>query len=177
MISLVIFYNFWFWWTVCAVILLLINFIGSDSDRIKEIKHKKIYTIKGTKSRFVNQVIEWCMNNMDYPTGHKYYPEVKICYYTTKNRRFGDYTSNSRLIRIFINNHCSVAELINTVIHEYTHYLQMPTQQDQDAYNKFLKQKGYFDNPYEIEARLTADKYTAICLKEMIRIGAISRNP
>ena len=52
----------------------------------------------------------------------------------------------------------------------------MPTQQDQDAYNKFLKQKGYFDNPYEIEARLTADKYTAICLKEMIRIGAISRN-
>ena len=60
---------------------------------------------------------------MAYPTGHKYYPQVKICYYKTKRNRFGDYSSNTRLIRIFINNHTSVEELVDTIIHEYTNTL------------------------------------------------------
>ena len=52
----------------------------------------------------------------------------------------------------------------------------MPTQKDQMEYDIYLKQKGYFDNPFEINARETADKYTSICLKEMKRIGLISRS-
>ena len=141
-----------------------------------EIKpKKKYYNIKVTKAKFVNEVLNWCMNNMDYPTGHKYYPHVKICYYKTKRNRFGDYTSNARLIRIFINNHSSVEDLIDTIIHEYTHYLQMPTQEAQKEYNRYLKQKGYYKNPFEINARETADKYTSICMKEMKQKGFVSR--
>ena len=170
------FNSFWFWWSVYMSVILIIYIIGLCFESSKGIKPKKNdYTIKVTKSKFINEVVKWCRNNMDYPTGHKYYPQVKVCYYKTKRNRYGDYTSNSRLIRIFINNHTSVEELINTIIHEYTHYLQMPTQQDQKEYNRYLKQKGYFDNPFEINARETADKYTSICLKNMIRIGFISK--
>ena len=167
--------SFWFWWTVYISVILILNIIELCFEINNEIKPmKKYYNIKVTKAKFVNEVLNWCMNNMDYPIGHKYYPQVKICYYKTKRSRFGDYTSNIRLIRIFINNHTSVEELINTVIHEYTHYLDMPSQQDQKEYNRYLKQKGYYDNPFEINARETADKYTSICLKAMKRKGLIS---
>ena len=169
------FNSFWFWWAVYMSVILILYIIELCFESNNEIKSKKkYYNINGTKARFVNEVLKWCMNNMDYPTGHKYYPQVKICYYKTKRNRFGDYTSNDRLIRIFINNHYSVEELINTVIHEYTHYLDMPFQKDQNEYNRYLKQIGYYDNPFEINARETADKYTLICLKDMKRKGLIS---
>ena len=169
--------NFWLCWSVYMLVISIIYMIVLYFEKSNTIKsNKNDYNIKVTKSKFVNEVVKWCINNMDYPTGHKYYPQVKICYYKTKRSRYGDYTSNIRLIRIFINNHSSVVELINTIIHEYTHYLQMPTQKDQMEYDIYLKQKGYFDNPFEINARETADKYTSICLKEMKRIGLISRS-
>lgn len=169
------FSGFWFWWSLYMSVLLILYIIGSyfEKSNVKKIK-KKDYNINVTKSKFVNEVLKWCMKNMDYPTGHKYYPQVKICYYKTKRNRFGDYASNTRLIRIFINNHSSVEELIDTIIHEYTHYLDMPFQKDQKEYNRYLKQKGYYNNPFEINARETADKYTLICLKDMKRKGIIS---
>ena len=167
--------SFWFWLTVYMSVILILYIIELCFESNYEIKHNSIiYNIKVTKARFVNEVLKWCMKNMAHPTGHKYYPQVKICYYKTKRSRFGDYTSNIRLIRIFINNHTSVEELVDTIIHEYTHYLQMPTQQDQKEYNRYLKQKGYYKNPFEINARETADKYTTICMKEMKRKGLIS---
>lgn len=169
------FSGFWFWWSLYMSVLLILYIIGSyfKKSNVPKIK-KKGYNINVTKSKFVNEVLRWCMKNMDYPTGHKYYPQVKICYYKTKRNRFGDYASNTRLIRIFINNHSSVEELIDTIIHEYTHYLDMPFQKDQKEYNRYLKQKGYYDNPFEINARETANKYTSICFKEMKRKGLIS---
>ena len=91
------------------LILYIIELCFECNNEIKP--KKKYYNIKVTKAKFVNEVLNWCMNNMDYPTGHKYYPHVKICYYKTKRNRFGDYTSKARLIRIFINNHSSVEDL------------------------------------------------------------------
>jgi hypothetical protein len=51
----------------------------------------------------------------------------------------------------------------------------MPSQQDQKQYNMYLKQKGYYKNPFEINARESADKYTSICLKDMKRMDLITR--
>jgi hypothetical protein len=51
----------------------------------------------------------------------------------------------------------------------------MPTQHNQKEYSRYLKQIGYFENPYEINARESADKYTPMCLKEMKRLGFITR--
>ena len=170
------FSSFWFWWSLYMSVILILYIIELCFESNNEIKpKKKYYNINGTKASFVNEVLKWCMKNMAYPTGHKYYPQMKICYYKTKRNRFGDYSSNTRLIRIFINNHNSVEELVDTIIHEYTHYLQMPSQQDQKQYNMYLKQKGYYKNPFEINARESADKYTSICLKDMKRMGLITR--
>ena len=116
------FNSFWFWWSVYMSVILILYIIELCFECNNEIKpKKKYYNIKVSKAKFVNEVLNWCMKNMAYPTGHKYYPQVKICYYKTKRNRFGDYTSNARLIRIFINNHSSVEDLIDTIIHEYTH--------------------------------------------------------
>jgi hypothetical protein len=50
----------------------------------------------------------------------------------------------------------------------------MPAQQNQKEYNKYLKQIGYFYNPYEINARVTADRYTPLCFEDMQRLGFVS---
>jgi len=170
------FNHFIIWLPASIVVIYVVYIMGSYficGNELISINYD--YYITVTKSKFVNEVVKWCFNNMEYPSGHKYYPQVKICYYKTKRNRFGDYSSNIRLIRIFINNHFSVEELINTIIHEYTHYLDMPTQHNQKEYSRYLKQIGYFENPYEINARESADKYTPMCLKEMKRLGFITR--
>lgn len=169
------FNNFCLWGPAYIVVIYIIYIVGSYFLCTNEESFNNCDSyITVSKSKFVNEVVKWCINNMQYPSGHKFYPQVKICYYKTKRNRFGDYNSNIRLIRIFINNHCTVEEIINTIIHEYTHYLDMPAHQNQKEYNRYLKQIGYFDNPYEINARVTADRYTPLCFEDMQRLGFVT---
>jgi Zn-dependent peptidase ImmA (M78 family) len=110
---------------------------------------------------------------MDFPKHHKYYPTVEVKYYINK-KKSGDYSSKSRLIRIYVNNHQTIEELVDTCIHEYTHYLQLAKETQQLEYTKYNKTKGYFNNPYEIDARKKAKFYTPKCIKDFKKLGYIS---
>ena len=75
-------------------------------------------------------MIDWCKQNMEHPKYHKYYTIVEVLYYKNQKRN-GAYLPSNLTIKIFVNNHQNLEELIETIIHEYTHYLQMPRKVDQ----------------------------------------------
>ena len=51
-------------------------------------------------------------------------------------------------------------DVVSTVIHEYTHYLQSRT-----LYKKYQDKYYYSRNPYEREAKRNEEKYTKECMK------------
>lgn len=172
---------FWKWWGIYMISIGILYIIGLiiDADKkpitpVKKYNFKKNYVLNISKAKFVYTVIDWCKKNMEYPKHHKYYPTVEVKYYINK-KVLGDYSSTSRIIRIFINNHTSIEELVNTIIHEYQHYLQMPREKHQVEYTKYNKTKGYFNNPYEIDAREKAEFYTPKCIKDLHKLGHISK--
>ena len=169
---------FWLWWGLYMIslgiiyVICLINEDVENSPSNKKKYHLKSYELNVTKARFINLIIDWCKKNMEFPKHHKYYPTVEIKYY--KNKKLGDYLLQSRKITIYVNNHLTIEELVDTCIHEYTHYLQMPKVSQQLEYTKYNKTKGYFNNPYEIDAREKAKFYTPKCIKDFKKLGYIS---
>jgi hypothetical protein len=62
--------------------------------------------------------------------------------------------SKNKLI-IFHNNNDNIRELVQTTIHEYTHYLQPISK----YYKFFDKLYGYYNNPFEVAAFGNEKKY------------------
>ena len=147
-------------------IFYIIGLISAYNNGPYPFRKLKNYTLLVPKAKFINRVKEWCKQNMEHPKYHKYYPIVEVKYYKTK-KVSGDYCSSNQIIRIFVNNHQTIDELIDTCIHEYVHYIQMPFQTNQVEYNKFNKTRGNHKNPYEIEARERAAFYTPKCIKDL----------
>ena len=63
---------------------------------------------------------------------------------------------------IYIENCKTLDDVVSTIIHEYTHYLQSRTK-----YEKYEKEYYYSTNPYERQAKRNEIKYTKICLQDI----------
>ncbi len=59
----------------------------------------------------------------------------------------------------------NIYDVVSTVIHEYTHYLQSRTQ-----YRLYQDNYYYSTNPYEREARRNEEKFTKMCIKEIKKL-------
>lgn len=171
-----------FWKWSCIIIIsigisyvynLIIENANKPVTQTKKTNFKK-HQLNVAKSMFIRIVINWCKENIEHSKHHKYYPTIEIKYYKTK-KLMGDYSPANRLIRIFINNHETIEDLVNTLIHEYIHYLQMPRLQEQLEYAKFNQTKGYQNNPYEIDAEEKACIYTPKCINYLIKLNYISK--
>ncbi|RAR73808.1 hypothetical protein [Flavobacterium aciduliphilum] len=176
-LSISIFWNYWLLYMISLGLLYVIGLVIEDNKKnyqsVKNYRTKKNQKLNVNKSKFVNLVIDWCKQNLEHPRYHKYYPIVEVKYYKTK-KVSGDYSSSKKIIRIFVNNHQTISELVDTCIHEYIHYLQMPFQSNQVEYDKLNKTNAYYNNPYEVEAREKAAFHTPQCIKELKRLGYIS---
>lgn len=53
----------------------------------------------------------------------------------------------------------TIYDIVSTVIHEYTHYLQ-----SRNLYKVYQDNYYYSTNPYEREAKRNENKYTKICI-------------
>lgn len=109
----------------------------------------------------VDTVFNWCCVYLGTPL--KTYPKIKIIEDKRYKNIFGEYENKE--ITIFINSCHSRKDIINTIIHEYTHFLQMPRKNDIDKYHKLLNYYNYNSHPYEIEADEYADIYRDSCIK------------
>jgi hypothetical protein len=113
--------------------------------------------------------IKWCIENMSSKKGNNF-PRLEISYYKHK-KNAGVYYSHNKMIRIHVNTHNNVLELTDTIIHEYQHHLDMPTQKQQKEYNELTAKNGYWNNPYEIKARESGLKLRDACAKELFIKG------
>ena len=125
----------------------------------------KVRDLKIPKRRFVIIVLQWCSEHLE-TTKHRY--DLKIHYYP--NKKFGGkFQSFNKQIIIYIHPYLRLEDLVDIVIHEYVHHLQFSTVSTEQEYNKKLVEVGYWDNPYEVEARKLAQQHKKKCLDWILR--------
>ena len=78
---------------------------------------------------------------------------------------FGNYCFYRNEIIIYLPNNQTIYDVVSTVIHEYTHYLQV-----RRKYREFEKTRYYSQNPMERQAKRNEDRFTKICLKEIKKL-------
>ena len=123
------------------------------------------------KKQIVEATYEWCVNKFGSPLKSGIVPDLEV----SKNYRFKEFQGeySERLITIYAHNCKSVSGLIRVVIHEYTHFLQMPKMNDMSKYEKLCKKFSYETHPMEIEAYESELKHFRNCLKYLQRRNVI----
>jgi hypothetical protein len=154
---------------VYILILLPWNQEGKKEVISTIFKWRREYQLNTSKAAYIREVLKWCVENMNTKKGNNF-PHLEISYYKHK-KNAGLYDSYIKMIRINVNNHNNVLELTDTIIHEYQHHLDMPTQKQQKEYNELTVKNGYWNNPYEIKARESGLKLRDACAKELFKKG------
>ena len=144
---------------ILSIIVFLIGLIGSYFD--SEEQATPISNLSISKTAFINFVLDWCHKHI--PNTVKNKPEIVVKYYPTKNT-LGVYKPSNNLIVIYVNTHQTLEHLVNTIIHEYIHAGQR-NRSFTKMYDHYTQELGYWNNPYEIEARQEAAKYQKECIR------------
>ena len=94
--------------------------------------------------------------------GNKPVPKFKI-----NNRLNGCYGQYDYEYVITINpSNCGTINMfVRTIIHEYTHHIQKGLKRN---YTSSVKRDGYYDSPFEVEARENEKKYKSVIWKEFL---------
>ena len=117
------------------------------------------YNIKKA-TKIANLAYRWCENRFGHPL-KTVIGDFKVSQDKRVKHMLGEYMD--RNIKIYIYNCSSYSEVIRTVIHEYTHYLQMPKLNDNGKYYRLDEKYGYINNPMEVEAREAEDMFIKTC--------------
>jgi len=97
---------------------------------------------------------------------HKYKKVPTISVINNPDRKYyGMFVCGTNKIVINRAHAFSVKLLVQTILHEYTHYLQ-----NMNEYKLVLKKVGYNKHPYEVEARNNEKHYTEVFkqLKQLV---------
>lgn len=122
---------------------------------------RKIYDIE-TKTKHVYLSLEWCKSYFGVSSTKRRKLKFKISPRLRKNgsyKIYGIYCFYRNEMIIYVNNCDTIYDVVSTVIHEYTHYLQSRTR-----YKKYENSYYYSHNPYERQAKRNEDKYTKKCI-------------
>lgn len=145
---------------VIYALISLFEFLGNSSS-------EKNYVKKTNSAALIRQVIYWCKDEMGLPPNVKSIPEVKISYY--KHQKYaGLYHTQKQCIIIYPKSNDSLLKLVDSVIHEYVHFLEMRSPKDAIAYSKFQETHGYINNPYEVSARKIAAEKRDLCMQYLL---------
>lgn len=111
----------------------------------------------------VDKIYEWCKKRYGRSKHNGRYPDVvfrKGDYYD--GEEWGYYDEVDKCIYINRDKHETLQDLIDTMIHEYTHYLQ-----NMHHYQIIALYLEHDEHPMEIQANAIADKDGIECLKYM----------
>jgi hypothetical protein len=112
------------------------------------------------------KMLEWCLKTYGKSKFNREFPYLefrKSDYYTEGCMAY--YDEIDSIIFIDKNQHQTLYELANSIIHEYTHY-----KQNMRHYQILALYLSDDKNPMEIEAHRVAKKDTKKCLKEVFNI-------
>ena len=104
---------------------------------------------------------QWCYENMG--VNNRKQKDLTYSYGKDVDGFYGFYCPIENHIHVSVGECTTVGRLTSTFIHEYTHYLQ-PIR---SKYVSALKEHGYWDNPFEVEARMVEKKLNRYLLSEM----------
>jgi hypothetical protein len=143
-----------------SCLLVLLGLIGW----IFEKKTTPISQLAISKSSFIKLVLDWCHANIDHKANRK--PSIVVKYHLSK-KALGIYHAANNEIVIYVNNHQTIEQLTNTIIHEYIHARQR-NRLFTKMYDQYTRDLGYWENPYEKEARGEADRYQGKCTRHLL---------
>lgn len=120
------------------------------------------------KKQYAIEAVKWCRDNLgiNKRKKNKLKVSVRVNFKKTDERDFnGSYYSQENRIIIYDLNCHTLEDVVSTVIHEYTHYLQSVKK-----YWEYFKTHYYSTHPYERQARRNEEKYTELCLKSIKKL-------
>jgi Zn-dependent peptidase ImmA (M78 family) len=129
----------------------------------------KLYRIPKSKEKrklLLNEALEWCILNVKIDYEIKSKPKIVI-HNHSKGATLGTYNYYSKTITIYVNRHSTLKSLIDTLIHEFTHFIQFKTEIENKLYDEQSKEVSYWENRFEKEARCFAEIYRSACLKHL----------
>ena len=159
-------------WCCCAALWLFWVLSDRKGGKSKVQTTSSLQEVRVPKVAFAREVIRWCMQHLGLPKGKKAGPRLLLRYYQHR-KVMGTYQQRSKTITLYWGRHVDLKEVVNTLIHEYQHFLDIRTNQEDKAYDKELKQIGYQDVSYERRARQVADRWEKACLQEMKQRGLL----
>lgn len=121
-----------------------------------------------TKKIYVTYTLRWCKKFFGENERKRTKMNLEI---TERKRRiknlevYGNYCFYRNKMTIYVSSCETIADVVSTVIHEYTHYLQSRNQ-----YRYYEKNYYYSTNPCEREARRNEEKYTKTCIKQINKL-------
>jgi len=120
------------------------------------------------KISYTKMALDWCVENLGVnkrkrkklilEINDKDFSQSRIIYY-------GKYCFYKNKIVIYISSCETIDDLISTMIHEYTHYLQSSS-----LYQYYSTCYYYSQNPCERQAKRNEVKYTKECLRELKKL-------
>lgn len=145
----------------CAVITL-VAFIMLIREGLlfNRISHLSLSQLPVKNTTFCQMVLDWCHENITLPNTRK--PTLRVSYYTHK-KKGGVYYSDINECVIYINSYDNILGVTNAILHEYVHSCQRSKTFDK-MYEKYQREIGYEQNPFELQAREIAKKYEQECL-------------
>jgi hypothetical protein len=147
--------------TGCGVITLIALIMVIREDLLsRKLSNLTFSDLPVKRTTYCHLVLDWCHDNLSSSKTPK--PNLRVRYYPHK-KIAGLYISGSNECLIYINNHLTLREITNTVIHEYVHSRQR-SKTFEKMYEKHQREIGYEKNPFEVEARDIAKKYEKECL-------------
>ena len=115
--------------------------------------------IKEFKRHHAIRVMNWCKGNVGLNYRRSYLP---ILEWHKRGEDCGDYDFEDNIISIYKNQHRSVLEIVETIIHEWVHY-----RQSRVKYYEYDEKFGYAGNPLEKEAEKIASNLKYKCRKDL----------
>lgn len=117
------------------------------------------------KKWYAEQALRWCRKNFGYNERKRTRLEFEFSEWSRKMKNclvYGNYCFYRNKITLYLPNNETIYDVVATIIHEYTHYLQV-----RRKYREYELRMYYSQNPLEKQAKRNEEKYTKMCIKEI----------
>lgn len=122
----------------------------------------------GSKRYYAVQTLKWCKDNLGVNDRKRTKLDFEVSERSRKMKNcivYGNYCFWRNKITLYLPNNLTIYDIVSTIIHEYTHYLQSRTK-----YRNYEKTHYYSQHPLEKQARRNEDKYTKMCLRDIKKL-------